>query len=161
MEYPVIQTERLILRELTLDDASDLFLHFSDPEVTRFMDIDPLEDEQEAKNIINWHFKDSGCRWGMFKDGALIGTCGYHRLQNKQAEMGYDLAAAYWGQGYMKESLEALIGFGFSTMGLGMIEAEVERENERSIGLLKRLGFAYDVSRADEEFDWYVLFAPK
>ena len=159
MEYPIIKTERLTLRELTLEDSPELFVHFSDPEVTRFMDIDPLKDEQEAKNIINWHFKDSGCRWGMFKDGELIGTCGYHRLQNNQAEMGYDLGKAYWGQGYMKESLEAIIDFGFSTMALGMIEAEVEPENDRSIGLLKKLGFVDDLSRADEEFNWYILFS--
>ncbi|MEM9774517.1 MAG: GNAT family N-acetyltransferase [Chloroflexota bacterium] len=157
MEYPEIRTKRLHLRELTLDDSAALFVHFSDPDVTRFMDIDELAVEQEAINIINWHAKDSGCRWGMFIEGKLIGTCGYHRLQNNQAEMGYDLAKAYWGQGYMKESLEAIIDFGFNTMQLGMIEAEVESDNARSIGLLKRLGFVYDLSRADEEFDWYVL----
>ena len=161
MNYPEIQTNRLILREMTLADSAALFKHFSDDDVTRFMDIDSLIDEQEAKNIINWHFNDSGCRWGLFKDGELIGTCGFHRWQNNQAEIGYDLGKAYWGQGLMQEALEAIIAFGFTSMALRMIEAEVEPENGRSIGLLKKLGFVDDLSRAHEELNWYVLFSPE
>ncbi|MEM8858665.1 MAG: GNAT family N-acetyltransferase [Chloroflexota bacterium] len=161
MNYPEIQTNRLLLRPLTLADAPELFKHFSDDEVTRFMDIDSLIVEQEAKNIINWHLRDPGCRWSITKDGAFIGTGGFHRWENNQAEIGYDLARAYWGQGLMKEALTAIIDFGFQKMKLGMIEAEVEPENGRSIGLLKNLGFVDDLSRAQEELNWYILFSPK
>lgn len=58
-----------------------------------------------------------------------------------EAEIGYDLGKAYWRQGFMQEALQAIISFGFETMRLKRIEAEVEPANGRSIGLLRKLGF--------------------
>ena len=162
MDYPRFKTERLLIRELTQSDSAALCTHFSDDDVTRFMDIDSLISEAEAVNIINWHSKDSGCRWGLFDSvsGQLIGTCGYHCWEQgefSKAEIGYDLSKRYWGKGLMQEAIRPILDFGFETMGLSMVEAEVEKENVRSITLLKKLGFILDLTRS-EEFDWYILF---
>ncbi len=163
-DFPEFETKRLTLREITLDDTAGLFALFSDPQITEYMDIDPLKRESEAADIIEFHFNDSGCRWGIFdkNTGVLIGTCGYHRWRKGEtntAEIGYDLSPAYWGQGVMQEALEKIISFGFTEMGLVIIEAEVEPENGRSINLLKKLGFYADLSR-DEALDWFLLFRP-
>ena len=160
--YPRFETERLLIRELVQSDSAALYRHFSDENVTRFMDIDPLDSEAEAVNIINWHAKDSGCRWGLFglASGQLVGTCGYHCWEQgefSKAEIGYDLAKNYWGKGLMQEAIRPILDFGFDSMGLSMVEAEVERENARSIILLKKLGFTLDLTRSGE-FDWYILF---
>ena len=162
MIFPRFETERLLIRELVMADSAPLYAHFSDENVTRYMDIDPLMSEAEAVNIINWHAKDSGCRWGLFEreSGRLVGSCGYHGWEQgafSKAEIGYDLAKAFWGQGYMSEAIRPILDFGFGEMGLSMVEAEVEKENGRSIVLLKKLGFTLDLTR-DGEFDWYILF---
>ncbi len=144
--FPTIETARLRLRLLALDDADALYRHFSDDEVTHFMDIDALKSLDEARDVIAFHLNDSGCRWGVFDkiSGALIGTCGYHcwiQGENARAEIGYDLGKAHWGQGLMIEAVKPVIDFGFKTMGLQRIEADVEPDNHRSIQLLARLGF--------------------
>ena len=161
IQYPEIETERLLLKELTSKDAAGLFLLFSNPDVTRYMDIDPLQKESEALEIIEFHFDDSGCRWGLYdrETSQLIGTCGYHlwRKDTHTAEIGYDLSPAYWGKGIMQEALNAIIDFGFNTMDLRIIEAEVEPENKQSIRLLEKLNFHPDLSR-DSGLDWFLLF---
>jgi RimJ/RimL family protein N-acetyltransferase len=152
--YPEITTERLHLRELTLADAERVFRHFANPEVTRFMDIEPCESIEEAEAIIRFHLDDSGCRYGVFgkDDGALLGTCGFHcwaKGPAASAEIGFDLSPPYWGQGYMAEALEALIAAGMRIMELAFIEATVEPENARSRRLLEKLGFAREAALRD------------
>jgi ribosomal-protein-alanine N-acetyltransferase len=145
MHYPCLETERLYLRELTLDDAPAVQAHFGDPEVTEFMDIDPCKSLQSAREIIEYHVQDTGVRWGIFdrQTDALIGTCGFHCWDEAaaQAEIGFDLSRTYWGQGLMREAVEAALAFGFDAMALSEIRAFSDRANARSIRLLERLGF--------------------
>ncbi|MGP0583494.1 GNAT family N-acetyltransferase [Paenibacillus timonensis] len=136
------------MRELTSIDADAVFRHFSVPEVTRFMDIEPCEDRQEAEEIIAFHIQDSGCRYGLFSKESkeLIGTCGYHCWstddhRETKAEIGFDLAPSYWGKGLMQEALNPLIRMGFELMGLDYIEATTEVDNIPSQRLLQKLGF--------------------
>ncbi|MCR2807103.1 GNAT family N-acetyltransferase [Paenibacillus soyae] len=144
--FPTIDTERLTLRLLTLEDAPAVYRHFSQAEVTRFMDIPPCKDMREAEDIIQFHIDDSGCRWGLFdrETGQLAGTCGYHCWVSgpeARAEIGFDLSTAYWGQGLMGEALRPVLELGFTRMGLERVEATVEPGNVRSIRLLEKLGF--------------------
>lgn len=144
--FPVIETERLVLRLLTLQDNVAVFKHFSDEEVTRYMDIPPCGDISEADEIIQFHLNDSGCRWGVFdkQTGQLAGTCGYHcwsRGTEAQAEIGFDLSKEYWGRGYMSEAIAPVIEFGFVQMNLSKIEATVDPENLRCMRMLDNLGF--------------------
>jgi len=78
--FPRLETERLVLRLLTLQDAAAVCRHFSDTAVIKFMDIEPCKSVAEAKEIIGFHLRDSGCRWGIFDKvtAKLLGTCGYH-----------------------------------------------------------------------------------
>lgn len=80
LKYPHIKTNRLFMRELTLDDAEAVYRHFSSPEVTAFMDIEVCKNIEEVQEIIAFHINDSGCRYGLFNIGNdnLIGTCGFH-----------------------------------------------------------------------------------
>ena len=145
LDYPELVTARLRLRLLRLDDAPAVYRHFADPQVTRFMDIEPCADVADAEEIIRYHIDDPGCRWGLFdRSSALVGTCGYHCLRSSpdaRAELGYDLGKAYWGQGLMWEALEPVIAVGFAAMRLDTIDAGVHPDNARSLRLLRRLGF--------------------
>jgi [ribosomal protein S5]-alanine N-acetyltransferase len=158
--YPSLETERLYLKVLTLEDTDAVYRHFADANVTEFMDIEPCKDLKEAEEIIQFHMDDLGCRWGIYSkdDHSFIGTGGFHYIREKQniitAEVGFDLAKNHWGKGFMREVMEALIEFGFKEMNLDSIDATVEQENERSIALMNRLGFI----RASELQDNLIYF---
>ncbi|MFF2016106.1 GNAT family N-acetyltransferase [Paenibacillus sp. NPDC058177] len=165
-EFPSLQTARLTLRLLTIEDSHEVYKHFADEDVTRFMDISPCKSVEEAEEIIQFGIDHPGCRWGIFETitGTLIGTCGYHCWVTQsngeaKAEIGYDLSKAYWGQGFMTEVMSPVISFGFEQMGLSMIEATVEPQNERSIQLLNRLGFTRHQELVDQ-LVYFHLYSP-
>ena len=148
-QFPYIETPRLLLRELQKEDAEAIFRIFSDPEVMKYSDMDMFTRLEQAQFMIERqrhrfeqkeHF-----RWGIaLKDSdIIIGTGGYvawNRMWHN-AELGYDLAKPYWGQGIMTEAVRAMIQFGFEHMELHRIEAEVMPENTASVRLLHKLDF--------------------
>ncbi len=150
--FPTLQTERLILRQLTMGDLEFVFRHFSDPQVTQYlMDEPPVADHDQARAIIEFYQEPeakSHNRWAIVRkaDQRLIGTIGYHKWVKaySRAEVGYDLGPDYWGQGYMSEAFREVIRHGFEGMGLHRIEALVYVGNDASIQLLKRMGFQQD-----------------
>ena len=98
----IFEVDGLQLRPLAATDAEALFALFSDPDVTEYMDIDPLTDLAEARDIIAWaqdlSAVDQGGRWGIWRPGSgLIGTCGFNTLElnrGRRGEVAYDLARA-------------------------------------------------------------------
>ena len=89
-----------------------------------------------------------GARWGLQRKdtGELIGTCGlfgWHRTWRK-CSLGYEIAQAHQGQGFMAEALREVLAWGFAEMGLNRIEAQVHPANAPSLELLRRLGFVQE-----------------
>jgi ribosomal-protein-alanine N-acetyltransferase len=84
-------------------------------------------------------------KWGLAQrsDDALIGTVTLYNIcfDNRRAEMGYALGRAHWGNGFMHEALQALLGYAFGVLDLHRIEADVDPRNGASIRTLERLGF--------------------
>jgi [ribosomal protein S5]-alanine N-acetyltransferase len=148
-EFPDFTTERLVLRELSLNDTDFVYKHFSDLDVCKYLlDEEPLSQVSEAEDIINWYLSPEGKnhnRWGIEikVDSTLIGTCGFHCWDKKNniAEIGYDLRSKYWGRGYMSEAMQVALKNGFENMRLNRIQAFTYIENEKSIRLLERFGF--------------------
>ena len=143
-----LETERLILRQLTMDDKEFIFRQFSDPEVCRYFDEEPFSTVEEAQELIEWYArpdKDPWRRWGIVKkdDGVMIGTCGYHKWDRRhmRVEIGYDIYKDHWSHGYMTEALKTLIGFCFDILKVNRIDALTHPENNRSIKLLTKYGF--------------------
>ena len=147
--FPDLETERLHLRQLTVDDLDFVYQHFSNPLVAEFLlDEPPLSDISEARGIIEFYQQPeikSLNRWviSLKNNGQPVGTCGFHKWNKRDlhAEIGYDLSPDFWGQGIMSEALRAAIQNGFGRMGLNRIEAIVYPQNHRSLQLLKKLGF--------------------
>ncbi len=148
--YPELETVRLVLRGLSLEDAEFIFQEWSDPVVVFYMrDEDPLRYREQAVEFVGrlqtpQEMPDLKW-WGIENraDGHLIGTCGYFKWdkQHHRAELGYDLWPDYWGQGLMPEALQALIRYGFEEMDLNRVEATTHIENQRSQRVLAKLGF--------------------
>jgi ribosomal-protein-alanine N-acetyltransferase len=147
--FPDLQTERLILRNITEEDTPFFYNQFSDPQVTEYlMDEPPVADMSEAKAIVDYYLDPEGKnhnRWIIMRktDQRPIGTCGFHKWDqaHQRAEIGYDLAADCWGQGIMSEALRVAINSGFERMGLNRIDAIVYVGNLRSLALLQKMGF--------------------
>lgn len=160
LEFPILQTERLVLRELAAADAAVLFQYWSDWEVTRYFSLEPFKTVDEAAGmiaILKGLFADNeGIRWAVTakENGKVLGTCGFHNVkpEHHRAELGYELSSEYWGQGLMKEALTAILRYGFGEADYNRIEAFVNMGNDRSTGILTRLGFRLDGVLREYEF---------
>ncbi|WP_068614052.1 GNAT family N-acetyltransferase [Paenibacillus tuaregi] len=147
-----LHTNRLMLRKMELSDSARLFEIWSDPEVTRFMNIEPFTNEDQAKQMIalldNLAKENQAIRYSIIESesNTIIGSCGFNALdfENAKAEIGYDLHKDYWGKGYIPEALSCLIEYAFHGLNLHRIEAKVEPENVNSIKVLKKLHFTYE-----------------
>ena len=147
--FPVLETERLTLRAVTLDDTTDIFRIMSDPRVTHYFGVAPMVSHDEAVQRVDTFrtaFEaQTGVRWAITRreSGHFLGTCGYWRLIKPHfgAEIGYELAPACWGQGVMTEAAEAVLAFGFTMMGLHRVEAHIHPANTGSRRVLEKLGF--------------------
>ena len=146
-EFPVLETERLTLREPVLSDAADIFVFRSDPVVQRY-NSKPMVDISEVRELIEQHraiyLRQDGIVWAVTLKGqdAVIGLVGFSNWSyHNRAMLGYDLAHVYWGQGIGSEAVREIIRFGFERMGLNRIEAETIEDNHESRRMLEKLGF--------------------
>jgi ribosomal-protein-alanine N-acetyltransferase len=148
-DFPVLWTERLVLRRITLGDVPALFEMLSDPVVMRYMSSLPLTSESEAAAVVErigaaWD-EGRGIEWGitLHGDDRLVGKCAFYRLHaaHARAELGYFLAPGCWGRGLATEAVGAVLDFGFGTMGLHSVEVQTDPDNGSSIGVARRLGF--------------------
>jgi ribosomal-protein-alanine N-acetyltransferase len=150
--FPVLQTERLRLREISVSDAPALFAIHSDAAWMQWYGVDPLLDLSQAKQLAElfagWFAARTGFRWGIERvaDRRLIGTCGLFRWNKSwhNCVIGYEVARDCSGHGYMCEALAPVLDFGFNEMALHRIQAETHPDNTASIRLAERLGFSFE-----------------
>ena len=149
-EFPILKTARLILRAIEFSDMVSIHRNLSDAQTVMYSNKNiPPSVEEVRKMIQIWQKRfeeQQGIRWGIIKLGNddVIGSCGYKNLtlQDKKAEIGYEIFGDYRRKGLMMEALDVVIRFGFEKMYLNHIEATVYFRNIPSIRLLKNIGFA-------------------
>lgn len=147
--FPILETERLILREITKDDAQGIFACFSNENVTRYYGQDTLVNIEQAEQFVEFFSKNyaekRGVRWGIERKGTkgIIGTVGFNAWspKHKRAEIGYEINPEQWRKGYTSEALLKIISYGFESMGLTRIGAVVFIDNAASNSLLSKMGF--------------------
>lgn len=150
--FPTLQTERLILRKLSIDDAEEIFFLRSNDAVNKYLDRPKANDIDDAIAFINkvniGVANDNWMYWAIcFKDNPkLIGTIclwNFNEEENK-AEVGYEIIPEYQQKGIAKEALSKIIEFGFDGLQLSKIEAYTHKENLSSKKLLEKFGFVRD-----------------
>lgn len=147
--FPVLNTDRLMLRELKINDAQAILTCFSNPDVLRHYGQNPLTSLDQVKHIINNFSKNydekRGIKWGIELKGqeGIIGTIGFQEwsTEHRRAEISYALFPESWGKGYAMEAVNRVISFGFQEMDLVRIGAIVFTENDASNKLLTKVGF--------------------
>jgi ribosomal-protein-alanine N-acetyltransferase len=150
--FPLLTTDRLILRQLILEDDNEIFLLRSDSEVNKYLDRPIAKTIDEARQFIskinNSIGKNELIFWAVcFKENPkLIATiCLWNISEDTTtAEIGFELLPDYQGKGTMQEVLPIVIKYGFETMKLNSIEGEVDPNNSKSIKLMERNGFIFD-----------------
>ncbi|KWX87885.1 GNAT family acetyltransferase [Paenibacillus riograndensis] len=149
-----LYTERLHLRKMKVSDSSSLYKIWSDPAVTKFMNVSCFTNENQAIDMINLlenlYHENKAIRFSiiLMESNEIIGSCGYNSLdfENAKAEIGYDIAKAFWGKGYASEASRSLLDYAFSSLNLNRIEAKVAPQNVNSIKLLQKLQFTFEGS---------------
>jgi ribosomal-protein-alanine N-acetyltransferase len=148
--FPEIQTERLLLRIMTTNDAEEILYLRSNDDVMKYIDRERTKSIEDAKSFLDKIDaslnSNNGIMWGITlkeNPGKLIGNIGYWRLikEHYRAEVGYMLHPSFWKKGIMKEALLRVIDFAFDDMNLHSIEANINPGNTASAMLLESTGF--------------------
>ncbi|MDM5317355.1 GNAT family protein [Fictibacillus sp. b24] len=151
-DLPLLETERLFLRKITLDDAEDMFQYGSDDDVSKYVTWDThlslADTEKFIEFILGKYARGEIAPWGIERkeNGEFIGTVDFVSWQphHHTAEIGYVLSKKYWGQGIITEAVSELVEFGFKYMDLVRIQARCFLENAGSEGVMKKLGMSYE-----------------
>jgi ribosomal-protein-alanine N-acetyltransferase len=154
-DWPVLETERLILRRFRMDDAPDMFEYASDPDVTRFLVIETHKSIDETRAFLEMvlsrpadsHIMAFGIV--LKESGKLVGHCAIFSVDARgsrsgRAEVGYAVNPAYRGPGIAPEALRAVIDLGFGRLGLNRIAALAMLDNPASTRVMEKAGMRYE-----------------
>lgn len=155
--FPVLRTNRLTLREIRTDDARRIFDMRSNGRVNQFIARPGMQKEEDAQSLaqrtIDAYKNKQAIGWaGILRDNQdIIGTCGFNTIDpyNLRAEIGGEMATAYWGKHIAAEAVAEIIRFGLDVMNLHSIEAKVSPANRGAIYLLEQMGFEKEAHYKD------------
>ena len=155
--FPVLATERLTLRQLTPEDANEIFIIRSNEQVLKFLDRPKAKTMDEARQFIHkvndGITKNEWILWAITLNNQtkLIGTICFWNLSKERstAEIGYELMPGYQGKGIMQEALTTVIYYGFENMKVHTLNAYTNPNNLKSIKLLEKNNFIKKVEFKD------------
>lgn len=147
-----IETKRLILRPVVLEDAEDMFAYASDEETTKFV-FEQHRNLMETKiSIANYFMKEPLGKYAIeYKENhQMIGTVDLRVNTNAGlGELGYTLSKNYWGKGLMPEACEVLLQLGFEKLQLVRIEAIHDLRNSKSGRVMEKIGMTKESTLYD------------
>jgi RimJ/RimL family protein N-acetyltransferase len=158
-----LETERLFLREFTIDDAGLLYDMHLDPEISRYTG-DPFpwdsiaHAQQILTDIIIPQYKLNIGRWAVYmkESGIFLGWCGI-KLVDGEYDLGYRFIQKYWGHGFATESATAVLHYG-TKLNLNPIIGRVSVNNSASINVLNKCGLTFEKRYSDKECGESVRF---
>ena len=146
-KYPIIETERLVLRPVTLDDAEAMFEYASNQENTRYTFPTNQSLEETKNNIAQFYLASPLGRWGieLKSTGEFIGTIDLHKMDTvlKKAAIGYIINQKYWNRGLTTEANRAVIEIAFEKIGMNKLEAFHDKDNPASGKVMKKSGMRF------------------
>lgn len=151
-ELPVLETPRLLLRMLRLDDAADMYEYACDLEIAHnglWLPFETLQDSiDDIEETLEGYRRHELLDWAVQHkaDRKMIGRLGLHshHPRDRRAEIGYAYNRHYYGQGIATEAARAVLEFGFTTLQLNRIGARALPDNAASIRVLVKLGMQFE-----------------
>jgi ribosomal-protein-alanine N-acetyltransferase len=156
--FPVIKTERLLLRQFVDSDLESVFKGLSNPEITKYYAVSypTLEaTKEQMKFFADLEANETGI-WlaiSSLDNRIFYGAGGLNNLSkaHKKAEIGFWLLPEYWGQGIMKEAMPIICNYGFDILELHRIEGFVETANKNCKNAMAELDFNHEGTMIDCE----------
>lgn len=155
-----IETQRLYLRRLTIDDAPEVLALRGNPENMKYVPRPVLKNEDEALKhikIINDNIDlNLGINWAITVKGnpKMIGLIGHYKIncESFRSEIGYMILPEYSKNGYTTEAVRAMLDYGFDDLKLHSIEAIIDPENKASERVLQKNGFVKEAHILENEY---------
>lgn len=157
-----IETERLILRRFTLEDAEAMYRNWaSDPEVTKYLTWPVHDNVEVTKGVLSewvsdYSAKEDSYQWciALKENDMAIGSIGVVGGNEKAEayEIGYCISRAYWHQGITSEALAAVMRYLLDEVGVRRIESRHDPKNPYSGEVMKKCGLKYEGTRI--QADW-------
>src|SRR3982751_3973205 len=147
----VLETDRLVLRRMSADDADFMLGLLNDPSWLRFIGDRGVRTREDARAYILKGPVDMYERLGfgiylteLKEEGVPIGICGLVKRDFlEDVDIGFALLPGFWGQGYAYEAASAVMEHAREALGLKRLVAITNPENPRSVRLLEKLGFSF------------------
>jgi [ribosomal protein S5]-alanine N-acetyltransferase len=148
----ILQTDRLILRKMSTEDASFILEMLNDPEFIKFVGDRKVRTLEDAERYIaqgpTATYESHGYGYYVVElkeTGVPIGMCGLRARNGLDApDLGYSFLSAYRGRGYATEAAAALLQYARTVLGLSTVTAICSPDHNASIAVLKKIGFSYD-----------------
>ena len=157
--FPILKSERTVLRQFTPSDLENVFKGLSHPDIIKYYGIS-FKTLEETIEQLEWFSEleknETGIWWVICaKDsGKFLGAGGLNDRSkaNKKAEIGFWLLKEHWGSGYMTEVMPIILNHPFDNIGLHRIEGFVDPMNVNCKKALAKLNFAHEETMQDCEF---------
>ncbi|MGG4482794.1 GNAT family N-acetyltransferase [Paenibacillus sp. 7516] len=151
-ESPEFETERLLLRRLTLDDTEDYYAFASDPRVSEqslWNCHETVDDSvQYIQRALDNYEKKSVYLWGFVRKdtGRLIGRGGIFHFNElmQSAELGYAIASTEWNKGIAAEAMQPIVHYCFQELDCNRLEGRCNAGNIGSARVMEKLGMSYE-----------------
>ena len=149
----ILETNRLLLRRLVMDDLDTLFALYSDPEVRKYFPEGTLnyeETKEELEWFLNGHpsHPELGLWATIHKDtGQFIGRCGLlpWTIEGQyEVEVAYMIGKQYWRQGLGSEAAQGILQYGFEQLGLSRLICLIDKDNQASIKVATGMGMKFE-----------------
>jgi ribosomal-protein-alanine N-acetyltransferase len=161
LPFPILKTERLLLRQVNNNDAERILSLRSNDQVMKYIPRPYLKNREDALELIAL-FDDKiengiGINWGIAfleEPEKLLGIIGHYRIkpEHYRAETGYMIFPEHNGKGIVSEALKKVVEFGFNEMKLHSIEAILDPENIGSEKVLLKNGFVKEAHLIENEY---------
>jgi ribosomal-protein-alanine N-acetyltransferase len=151
-EIPTLETERLILRKLSLNDANNIFEYASNTEVSKFLPWEThktIEDTVAFLKLVEEQFVTlKFIVWGieLKRQKILIGTIALRNWDkaDRCIDIGYVISKNYWNKGYATEAVKRVIKFGFEKLNANRVEAHCDENNTASYQVMEKARMKYE-----------------
>lgn len=157
-DFPIIKTERLLLRQFVESDLENVYRGLSDPDIIKYYGVS-YSTIEETKNQMRFFTElekqGTGIWWAVcsLDNQTFYGAGGLNDIikEHKKAEIGFWLLKEFWGHGIMTEVMPIICQYGFDNLGLNRIEGLVETENLNCKKAMKKLDFKHEGTMKDCE----------
>ena len=155
----ILETQRLLLRHLVMEDLDDLFAFYSDPDVVKYIP-DAPRNYEETKKELEWFldghpkFPELGLWATVYKEtGQFIGRCGllpWTINGQQEVEVAFAFSKAFWGRGLATEVAQTLVQHAFERLHLSRLICVIDHDNKGSIRVATKIGMTFEREAKDE-----------